>query len=76
MKLVTLINDEHEDEQALYNVDKEEVVLKGDYDNDKIESKIEGFIECLTYLGIQFEFEDEPVWVEREDKLFDKCNFY
>jgi hypothetical protein len=76
MDLVMLINNEHEDERALYNMSKGEVIFLGDYYHDKIDEKIEGFIECLIYLEVSFEFQDNPIWVEREDELFEKCNFY
>ncbi|MFB0830772.1 hypothetical protein ACEU2D_14310 [Brevibacillus laterosporus] len=31
------------------------MILSGDYYHDKIKHQIEGFFDCLDYLGIQYE---------------------
>lgn len=35
-----------------------EMVLSGDYYHNKISSQFEGFLEALSFLKIDFEFED------------------
>jgi hypothetical protein len=43
MKLVIFANKHYEEEKALMDLDKKEVLLKGDYYHDKIDNVIEGY---------------------------------
>jgi hypothetical protein len=76
MKLVIFANKHYEEEKALVDLDKNEVLLKGDYYHDKIDHLIEGYILALVGFGIIIN-EDVPTeWINREHKLYDFLEFY
>lgn len=71
--LVIYINEHYEEEMALYDLENEEVILKGDYYHEKISFVIEGYLYAL---GLK---EDEDVPMEHIDKtheLFETLDFY
>ncbi|MEC0031125.1 hypothetical protein CON01_00810 [Bacillus thuringiensis] len=47
MKLVIYVNENFEEEKALFDLEKKEVLLQGDYYHDKIDAKIEGYLLAL-----------------------------
>ena len=74
MKLIKLINETYEEQEALYNKDMEEVIMTGDDYHDKIDKRIEGFLEGLTYAKFDYEL-DENLEIDSTNELFNKCNF-
>lgn len=74
MKLKIFINKNHEDNQALVDMDALELITTGDYDNDHIEDKIEGILIGLDYLGIEYEVDTN--YIDEENSMFDLCEFY
>lgn len=70
MNLIIYINDNFEDERALFDLDTKEVLIKGDYDNDKIDSQIEGYLHSL---GIS-DVDDE--WIDETHEHFKMIGFY
>ena len=72
MNLVIYINETYEEEQALYDIDNQKVLLKGDYYHDKISAKISGY---LLAKGVD-EDEVEEVYIDQYHILFDFLKFY
>lgn len=75
MKLAIYINEHYEEEQALYDLEKEEIIMEGDHYHDKIGPKIEGYLEAL----VDHEIYTDSVpteYITRDHKLYDKFNFY
>lgn len=75
MKLVNYINEHYEEEQALYDLEKEETIMKGDHYHDKIGPKIEGYLEALKDREIYTDSVPTE-YITRDHKLYDKFNFY
>lgn len=72
MNLVIYINETYEEEKALYDIDRDEVVIKGDYYHDKIDHVIEGYL-------IAKEIDEdavEDIWIDQNHELFEKLDFY
>lgn len=75
MNLIIYINEHYEEEQALYDLEKKEAILQGDYYHDKISPKIDGYLEALEDHGIYTK--EVPVeYMTREHELYEKLNFY
>ena len=73
MKLLTAINATFNDEQALIDIETNEVLLRGEYD-DKIGEMIAGFLSGLSYAGIEYEGQGH-VFVKPSNKLFEVIGF-
>lgn len=72
MNLVIFVNETFEEEKALYDLDKKEVLLKGDYYHDKIDFVIEGYL-----IAKDVDSDDvEDVWIDQNHELFDELEFY
>lgn len=67
-------NETFEEENALVNEETKEVVLKGDYYHDKIDSKIEGFFDGLEFCKMDYEIEEE--WIDSSHTMFNEIGFY
>jgi hypothetical protein len=63
MNLVIFENATYEEEKALVNLDTDTVIMQGDYYHDKIDYKIEGYLEALKDLG----YIKDTDHVEREE---------
>ena len=76
MLLVIYVNETFEEEKALVDVsDGHEVLLKGDGYHDKIDHKIEGYMQALKDQGL---YDDDP---DREEIgpdhfMFSELEFY
>ncbi|QJI52421.1 hypothetical protein [Psychrobacillus phage Perkons] len=72
MNFIIYINDTFEEEKALYDLDKKEVILKGDYYHDKIDYQIMGYL-----LALEVDKEDiaEDI-IDSTHVMFDKLEFY
>jgi len=71
--LVIYINGHYEEEMALYDLENEEIILKGDYYHEKISFVIEGYLYAL---GLK-EDEDVPMeYIDKTHELFETLDFY
>lgn len=52
MNLIIYVNANFQDEKMLVDVDENKVLLQGQYDDDKIDYKIAGYLQALKHLGI------------------------
>ena len=52
MDLVIYVNDNFEEEKALFDKNEKKVILLGDYYHDKIDERIEGYLEALRDFNI------------------------
>ncbi|MED4172594.1 hypothetical protein P4631_09115 [Halalkalibacterium halodurans] len=43
------------------------IVLEGDWYHNQIDSKIEGFFECLKYMGVNYEYTSENINEEEDE---------
>lgn len=50
--LIIYVNDNFEEEKALFDKKENKVILLGDYYHDKIDEKIEGYLEALKDFNI------------------------
>lgn len=74
MKLIVYVNDTFEEEKALFNLEDNIALVKGDYYHDKIDERIEGFLEGLDYCEKPYELlESENITSKNEH--FDNCGF-
>lgn len=74
MKLIIFINSTMEDEQALVNLEDNEILLKGDFYHDKIEAQIQGFLKGLKFAEVDFIIEEEII--NPDNDMFEKLEFY
>lgn len=75
MNLVIYGNKHYEDEKALVNVDKNEVILKGDYYHDKINDKIDAYLQALKDFNI-YSFDTNEEWIDSKHELYNYLGFY
>ncbi|BEU14623.1 hypothetical protein [Bacillus phage CM1] len=75
MNLVIFENATHEEEKALVNLDTGKAILNGDYYHDKIDYRIEGYLEALKDYGIHTE-EVPTEEIGKKHEYFAKLNFY
>lgn len=59
--MVNYINELFEEQEALYDLVKREVILFGDYYHDKIGYIIDGFIDGLSHTGSPYSFKEEKI---------------
>ena len=72
MNLVIYINDTHEEEKALYDLDRGKIVLKGDYYHDKIDYLISGYL-----MGKDIDEDSiEEIYINSYHELFEELEFY
>lgn len=74
MNLVIYINEHFEDARALFDLDKGEAILSGDYYHDKIDERIEGYLQALADHNIHTE-DVEDIWIDETHEHFRECNF-
>lgn len=74
MNLVVYINDNFEDERALFDLDKMKVILMGDYYHDKIDDRIEGYLEALKDNGI-YNKEVDSEWIDESHEHYKLMEF-
>lgn len=72
VNLVIYVNDNFEEEKALYNLDSKQVIVKGDYYHDKIDSVIEGYLlaKCIDSDSV------EDIWIDQNHEMFKELEFY
>ena len=75
MNLIIYANEHYEEERALFNLETNEVILKGDYYHDKIYEKIEGYLLALKDFNIYI---DKVIsnGIDRSHAHYDLCEFY
>ena len=74
MNLVIYINDNYEEEKALYDLDRKKVIIKGDYYHDKIDYLISGYL-----MGKDISKDNvKDIYVNdnHDPKLFKELEFY
>ena len=74
INFIKFINGTLEDEAALYNVNNNEIVIKGDDYHDKIYEKIDGIIQGIEYVGIEVAVEEKIIYSDNE--MFNVLDFY
>ena len=74
IKFIKFINGTLEDEAALYDVDNNEIVIKGDDYHDKIYEKIDGIIQGIEYVDIEVTVEEKIIYPDNE--MFNVLDFY
>ncbi|MNH66462.1 hypothetical protein D3C73_184930 [compost metagenome] len=74
MNLIIYTNEEFE-EKALFDLDSNKVILKGDQYHDKISGKIEGYLDALKDFEIYCEKVNEK-WIEPNHEHFELIGFY
>ena len=74
IKFIKFINGTLENEAALYNVDNNEIVIKGDDYHDKIYETIDGIIQGIEYIGIEVAVEEKIIYPGNE--MFTVLEFY
>lgn len=75
MKLIIYVNEHFEEEKALVDIDKKEVLLKGDWYHDKIDVLIEGYLNALIGFNIYTE-EVDTEYIDSKHELYDYLEFY
>lgn len=75
MNLIIYTNEEYEDEKALFDLDSNKMLLKGDYYHNKISEKIEGYLNALNDFEIYCE-EVNRESIDRNHELFELIGFY
>lgn len=74
MNLVIYVNENFEDERALFDKDKEKVMLKGDEYHDKIDEKIEGYLQALADFAI-YQEKVETEYIDESNSLYKTIGF-
>ena len=74
INFIKFINGTLEDEAALYDVNNNEIVIKGDDYHDKIYEKIDGIIQGIKYVGIEVAVEEKIIYPDNE--MFNVLDFY
>ncbi|MGR6760287.1 hypothetical protein ACU1JV_00390 [Paenibacillus sp. T2-29] len=75
MELIIYVNDEFEDEKALFDLKSKKVLVKGDQYHDSIRGKIEGYLEALNDFEIYCD-EVEDKWIDCNHEHFNLVGFY
>ena len=74
IKFIKFINGTLENEAALYDVNNNEIVIKGDDYHDKIYEKIDGIIQGIEYVDIEVTVEEKIIYPDNE--MFNVLDFY
>lgn len=77
MNIKYYVNEEFDEEKALVEIKEdgtEQLIMKGDYYHDKIDQRMEGFLEALDYLEIEYSGNEE-VKINHGHEKFDVLNF-
>ncbi|MCP1184946.1 hypothetical protein [Paenibacillus sp. 1781tsa1] len=75
MDLVIYVNEEFEDEKALYDLDEGKVLLQGDQYHDGIGSRIAGYLDALHDYGIYMDYTNKE-WINKNHEHFKLLGFY
>ena len=76
MRLIIYVNDDFEDERALFDLDEEKTLLLGDYCHDHIDEKIEGYLEALKDFKIyENDSNLETEWIDSDHKYYKLIGF-
>ncbi|MGV4321192.1 hypothetical protein [Bacillus mojavensis] len=73
MNLIIYVNDNFEEEKALFDLESKKALLTGDYYHDKIDERIEGYLEALKDFKIVKEEELElcEVYIDKSHEHYD-----
>lgn len=74
MELIIYVNENFEEEKALFDLEEEKLILSGDYYHDKIDGKIEGYLKALEDFKI-YNKKVETVEIKENHKLYEKMKF-
>lgn len=74
MKFIHYINKHYEEEQCLYDVDRQQIIFKGDGYHNKISFLIKGFLMGINKYNISYEYTEEII--DRNHELYEKFDFY
>lgn len=74
MKLIIYINENFEEERALFDLDSGVEILKGDYYHDKIDETIGGYLKALKDFDI-YKADVEQELIDESHALYIKLNF-
>lgn len=72
MNLIVYINENLEEEKALFDLSEGKVLLHGDCYHDKIDDRIEGYLEALADFDIYHKDVDDE-WIDETHWHFNKC---
>ena len=75
LKFIRYTNKENEDQKALYDVQRQYVIMSGDYYHDKIDERIIGFLNAVDYLFSEDDFEIKQEFIGRFHPLFHELDF-
>lgn len=75
LRLIKVYNATYEEEECLYDLTNDRVLLEGDYYHDKISYKIDAYIKALEDFEIDFELEDYEGLLP-SNPLFEIIGFY
>jgi hemerythrin len=75
MNLIIYVNDHFEEERALFDLEGNREILKGDYYHDKITERIEGYLQALDDFKIYTE-EVETEWIDSTHQHYELLEFY
>lgn len=75
MNLIIYINSHFEEEKALYDLDKNEALLKGDQYHDKIYEKIEGYLKALQDFNV-YEKSVAEEYIDSNHEFYQQLSFY
>ena len=74
IKIKKFINETFCEEQCLYDLTNDKVLLKGDYYHDKIDESIEGFVYAMEHFNIEHEYEEDEL-IGTDNCMFEKIGF-
>jgi len=74
LKLVIYVNEDFEEERALFDLESKKVIVSGDYYHNKINERIEGYLQALNDFNI-YKDEVETYWIDVSHENYDFLNF-
>lgn len=75
MNLIIYVNSVFDEEKALFDLDSEKIILRGDEYHNKIYARIEGYLKALKEFGV-YEKEVPSQYIELSHKHFKQIDFY
>lgn len=74
LKLVIYVNENFEDEKVLFDLENKKVIMRGDHYHNKINERIEGYLQALTDFNI-YKDEVEMYWIDESHENYFILNF-
>ncbi len=75
MKLIKYVNAHYEEERALVDLDSKKIILKGDYYHDKIDDKIDGYLQALKDHSI-YKDKVKRKEIDHKHEMYNELEFY